>query len=96
MVGVDAPRIHRVVLVEIEGDDVGEVQSLLAVHPDELAIHPDGRRTGGEAEHRTLPGGALRGDHLRDPSGDYAAELVVVVYHDRTDPLVMGARVSLG
>ena len=54
MVGVDAVLRHRVVLVEIERHDVGEAQSLLAVHPNQLAVHADRRRARREAEHRAL------------------------------------------
>ena len=55
VVGVDALRIHRVVLVEIERDHVGEAESFLAVHPDQLAVHPDRGRAGGQPEHRPVP-----------------------------------------
>ena len=46
------PGIHRVVLVEVERDDVGEAEPLLAVQPDQLAVDADRRGAGGEAEHR--------------------------------------------
>ena len=55
MVGVDALLRHRVVLVEIERHDVGEAQPFVAMHADQLAIDPDRRRAGGEAEDCPRP-----------------------------------------
>ncbi len=51
MVGVDAVRGHRVVLVEVERDDVLEAQPLLFVLPDELAVDADRRGARREAQH---------------------------------------------
>jgi len=39
------------VFVEVEGRDAAEVQALLAVHPDQFLIEPQGRTAGGETEH---------------------------------------------
>ena len=51
VVAVDAVRPHRIVLVEIERHDVGEVQTLLAVEPRELAVDPDRRAAGCQSEN---------------------------------------------
>ncbi len=88
------PRIHRVVFVEIEGDDIGKAEPLLPMHPNQLAIHPDRGRAGGEAEHRALPGGAALPDHLSDPERDHAADPVVVIHYDRADAFLARTRVS--
>ena len=46
MVGVQALRVHRVVLVQIEGDDPGKAEPFVPVHPDELAVDADRGRSG--------------------------------------------------
>src|SRR6478672_3047120 len=87
VIGVDAARIHRVVLVEIEGDHTAEAQIFLAVHPDELAINSEGGRTGGQTQDGrfTRPVPAL--DEVSDATSDQPAEFVVIVYHDGANPL---------
>ncbi len=83
-VGVQAGRVHRPVLVEVEGDDVAEGEPLLAVHPHQLAVHPDRRGTGGQAEDGAARPGA---DDLRDAPRHGPLERRVVVEHDRGDAL---------
>jgi hypothetical protein len=87
MVRVEAPGSHRVVLVEVEGDDVGEAEPFLAVHADQLAVGADRRGSGGQAKHGGLPGAGARADHLGDPPRDETAELVVVAHDDGADAL---------
>ena len=70
MVGVNARLRHRVVLVEVERHHVGEAQVLVSMHPDQFAIHPDRRRSGGESEHRPLAGGIALVDEGRDSCRD--------------------------
>src|SRR6478672_4445984 len=41
VVAVDAVRTHRIVFVEVERHDVGEVESFLPVHPYQLAVDAD-------------------------------------------------------
>src|SRR4029079_11103273 len=43
MVGVEAPGVHRVVLVEVEGHHPGEGKAFLPMHPDQLAVDADRR-----------------------------------------------------
>jgi hypothetical protein len=44
-------RRQRIVLVEIEGDDIGKTESFLAMQPDQLCVKSNGRRTRGQTEH---------------------------------------------
>src|SRR4029078_10492290 len=71
------------VLVEIEGHDVGEVQTLLAVHPDQLAVDPDGSAAGAEAEHGMSTFAATLFHYFGDPPGDCFCYFVVLDDYDR-------------
>lgn len=63
-----------VILVQVEGDDAGEVEPLFAVHPDQLPVDADRRGAGGKAKHGILTHGVSLanqvGDHLSDVPGD--------------------------
>ena len=90
MVGVEAPGIHRVVLVEVEGHDVGEAESLLPMEADQLTIRADRGGARREAEHGTLARRRLGPHDLGDAGRDAAAELVVVADDDGPDALEGG------
>jgi len=47
-VAVVAPQIHGIVLVQVEGDDPGKIQSILSMKANELPIHPDGSGARGQ------------------------------------------------
>ena len=79
--------VHRVVLVQVERDDLGEAQPFLAMHPDQLAVDPDRRGAGGEPEHGPAAGSTPGADQLGDPARDKTAELVVVAHDDGRDAL---------
>jgi hypothetical protein len=79
VVAVDAVRRHRVVLVQVERHHAGEVETLLAVHPDQLAVDTDRRAARREAEHRLPALGVAFPDDLRDPFRDLSRDLVVVL-----------------
>ena len=87
VVGMDASRIHRVVLVQVERDHVPEAEPLLPVHPDQLAVDADGGGPGGEAQHGAPAGRGLGADDLGDSVRHQAAEVVVVVHDDGADAL---------
>ena len=87
MVRVDAPGVHRVVLVQVEADHVREAEPLVAMHPDELAVDPDRGRAGGQAEHGAAVGGLTRADHVGDPARDQPPEVVVAIDDDGWDAL---------
>jgi hypothetical protein len=59
-----------VILVEVESDDVGEVESLLAVQADEFAVNADGGGAGGEAEDAVLAGAGPFADEVFDHQDD--------------------------
>src|SRR5690606_38790626 len=80
---VDAPGVHRVVLVEVEGHHVAEVEPLLAMAPDQLAVDPDGGAAGRETEHRSTTHRSLLLDDLRDPRRDHQRDLLVLQDTDR-------------
>src|ERR1700737_4213692 len=78
LIAVDAIRHHRVVLVEGECHDVGEVEAFVTVHLDQLAIDPDRRAAGGESKHGVPAFTAPFLDDLGDASGDGAGDLIVL------------------
>jgi hypothetical protein len=59
-------RRDRVIFVEVEGRDVGEAETRLAMEPHQLGIEADRRGAGGQAEDHT----ALLGLALPDQRGD--------------------------
>jgi hypothetical protein len=93
VIAVHAGGGHRVVLVQVEGDDPGEAQALLSVHPDQLAVDADRRRPRGEPEHGLPARAAPRADQLGDPARDQPAELVVVAHDDGRNALEGGGRI---
>ena len=86
---MDVVRRHRVVLVEIERHDVPEAQSLFLVHPDQLPVHTDRRRAGGEAEHGACARRVLLADQRRDARRDDVGDVLVLVEHERRDALAL-------
>jgi hypothetical protein len=92
VVGVDAPRVHGVVLVEIEGDNIGKAQTFLLVQADKLAVDSYGSRSGGQAQHRSasrLPPGSY---DLGDPASHQDANSVMIIHDDGADPLAGSPR----
>ncbi len=84
VVAVQAPRRHRVVLIEVEGRDVGPVEALVAMEPDQLAVDPDRGRAGRESQHRRPAGRVALPYHFGDPLRDAVRDLVVgLADHDR-------------
>ena len=65
VVAVRVVRRHRVVFVEVERDDAREVEALLLVQADQLAVQPDGRGAGGQAEDGGPAGGVAGGSSSR-------------------------------
>src|SRR5262249_24387232 len=45
-------RRHRIILVEVEGDDAREIEAHLLVQPDQLAVQSHGRGAGRQAQYR--------------------------------------------
>src|SRR4051812_20382857 len=88
MVGVNALLRHRVVLVEIERDDVREAQALFAMHANELSIHTDRRRPGREAEHGRLARRVALVDERRNARCDESRDVTVIVDDDGSYALV--------
>jgi hypothetical protein len=78
VIAMDAVRFHRVVLVEVEGHDVGEVEAILAMHLDQLAIDPDWCAPRGESEHSVSAFPPPLPHYLGDALGDRAGDLAVV------------------
>ncbi len=85
MVGMEAPRSHRVVLIEVEGHHLGKAESFFPVQPNQLPIHSDGRRAGGQAQNGMSSRGRAGPDYIGDPSCDQPAELVVILDDGRAD-----------
>lgn len=61
---------ERVILVEVEGGDVGEAQALLAVQSHQFGVKADGGGAGREAEDD----GAFLGVALADERGDFGGD----------------------
>jgi len=78
VIAVNAVRPHRVVLVEIEGHDVGEVEAFVAVHLDQLALDTNWCTAGGEAEHSASTFSPPFLDDVGDALGDRAGDFVVL------------------
>ena len=90
-------RTHRVELVEVESHDVGKVQTLLAVHADELAVDPDRRRAGGEPQDGVPSRAAAVANDLGHASGDPTGDLVVFLGDDRGQAFrALGRGASVG
>ena len=59
-VALQLVRLHRIVFVEIERDDIRQRQAFLAVQPHQLVVDADRRAARRQAEHALPPlGGAL-------------------------------------
>jgi hypothetical protein len=82
MIALEITRLHRDVLVEVEGDDAGEVEPLLPVQAGQLPVHADRGGAGGEPEHGARARRAPLPDHLRDPARHEARELVGLLGDD--------------
>jgi hypothetical protein len=87
VVAVDVVRLHGVILVEIEGHDVGKRQPLLAMHSNELAIHPYRCGAGGKAEDSLVAGGVFFAYERRDARCDEPRNVVVLLDDDGSNTL---------
>ena len=67
------------VLDHVEGPDVGEAETLLAVHADQFAVEPQGGRADGQAENGVGLGVNLFG---RNPGGPDAQVVIARTYQD--------------
>ena len=54
-----------VVFVEVESYDAGKIESILAVHPNQLAVDAQRGRTGGQAKDCLLAQGVSLANHSR-------------------------------
>ena len=70
VIGMDAPRVHGVVLVQIEGDHIRKAQTFLLVHSNELAIDSYGGGTCGQTEDGAGSRPAPGLNKICDPAGD--------------------------
>ena len=91
VIALQARRVNRVVLIQVEGDNVGEIEPLLLVHADQLLIHTDRRRAGRQAEHEVLPDGSPLLDEAGDTARHLVRQLGRVVKDERRDALALGA-----
>src|SRR5712671_1083836 len=66
---------HRVILVEIERDDVRKVDVAGLMTADQLFIDAEWRAAGRETKHRAPLGARLALDDLDDPLGDSGGEV---------------------
>ncbi len=91
VVALQAVRRHRVVLVEVERDDVREVEPVVAVEADEAAVDADRRRAGREAEHELLPERAALDGHVGDAARDLRGEVCGRLEDEHRQALALGA-----
>ena len=80
-------RLHGVVLVEVEGDDVGEGEPFPAVQPDQLPVDGHRRRPRGQAEHARPSFAGAAADEARDLAGQGRAGRLGLVEDHGRDPL---------
>src|SRR5262249_41875961 len=66
---------HRVVFVEVEGDDAPEVQAGFLVQADQFAVQAHGGRAGGQAQDRRAVGRVVLADQALDHQRDVARGL---------------------
>jgi hypothetical protein len=86
-VALQRRRLHGVVLVEVEGDDVGKGETLPAVKSDQLAVDGHRRRSRGQAQHALPPSLGAVTDELGDLAGQRGACRVGFFKDDGGDPL---------
>ncbi len=89
VIAVGAVGRHRVVLVEIERDDVRKIDVAGLVAADQLFIDPEGRAPRRETEHRTALGARLALNDFDDPFGDGGGEVGVLREYDGPEPLAV-------
>jgi hypothetical protein len=93
-VAVGAVRRHRIVLVEVEGDDAREVHGTRLMAADQLAVDADRRAAGGEPEDGVALRGRLAADYLDDAVGEQHDQVVVVGHDDAADALALARAVD--
>ena len=92
MVRVNAFRRHRPVFIEIEGDNIGEAESLVAMQSYQFTINADRCGAGGKAQHKFAAIGRALANEVGDASRDNARNGLVVVDDDGRDPLARAKR----
>ena len=85
VVAVDRVLRHRPVFVEIERDDVREIERLLPMQADQLAIHADRRRAGRQPQHGLQAGRVVLADQAFDDEGHVPIDLARVAENQRGD-----------
>src|SRR5207237_9980205 len=78
VVPVDDLRLHRVVLVEVKGYDVGEIETFLAVHLDQLSVDADRSAARRKSQNGMSTFSPALLDYLGDSLGDGFGNLVVL------------------
>src|SRR4051794_17880094 len=74
-VALQLVRLHRIILVEVERDDIRERQPLFAMHPHQLVVNSDWSVSRGKAEHTISPLGRTRANQIGNLSRDGSARL---------------------
>jgi hypothetical protein len=82
VIGMDAPRVHGVVLIQIEGDHIRKAQTFLLVHSNELAVDSYRGRSGSQTEDRAGSRPAPGLNKICDPAGDEQPNLIVIIHDD--------------
>jgi len=96
VIGMDAPRVHGVVLVQVEGDDIGKAQTFLLVHSNELAVDSYGGRSGRQSQNGAGSRPAPGLNKIGNPAGDEQSDLIVIVHDDGADALAGGSWLRTG
>ena len=83
VVAVEALRGHRVVLVQVEGDHLGEIEALVAMEADQLAVDPHRSRSGGQTQDGRAALGAAGADDLGHAARHEPRQVVIgLLDHD--------------
>ena len=95
-VALQLVRLHRVVFVEVERDDVRERQPFFAVQPHQLVVDADRRAAGRQAQHAIPPLGRPLANQIGNLSGHRLVGLRRMRKHTKRDVLALRQRVELG
>ena len=67
--------LHRVIFIQVEGDDVVETQSFLPMHAHQFVVHLNGRGTGSQPQHNFFAFLLSLANSQSDRLGDMPASL---------------------
>ncbi len=81
VVALQGLRVEAVVFVEVKGNDVGEVETFVAMHANQIAIHADGCRAGRQSEHGAAAFSSALAEHIGDGQGRVMGQLLVRFEH---------------